>query len=87
MTFVCDTGTRYLSKVYNDGWMVDQGLLQRADYLFLPCGLIEGGDPSSPVAPVVSNAWLNAHGYRPGSVQQFPGLGRCLLPRAVAPPR
>jgi cystathionine beta-synthase len=29
-TFVCDTGTRYLSKVYNDGWMVDQGLIQRA---------------------------------------------------------
>jgi len=30
VTFVCDTGTRYLSKVYNDGWMVDQGLLKRA---------------------------------------------------------
>jgi cystathionine beta-synthase len=29
VTFVCDTGTRYLTKVYNDGWMVDQGLLQR----------------------------------------------------------
>ncbi|MQA23676.1 pyridoxal-phosphate dependent enzyme [Rugamonas rivuli] len=29
VTFVCDTGTRYLSKVYNDGWMHDQGLLQR----------------------------------------------------------
>nr|WP_219118872.1 cystathionine beta-synthase [Janthinobacterium sp. UMAB-56] len=29
VTFVCDTGTRYLSKVYNDGWMRDQGLLQR----------------------------------------------------------
>jgi cystathionine beta-synthase len=28
-TFVCDTGTRYLTKVYSDGWMVDQGLLQR----------------------------------------------------------
>jgi cystathionine beta-synthase len=28
-TFVCDTGTRYLSKVYSDGWMVDQGLLAR----------------------------------------------------------
>ena len=28
-TFVCDTGTRYLAKVYSDGWMVDQGLLQR----------------------------------------------------------
>jgi len=30
VTFVCDTGTRYLSKVYNDGWMHDQGLLKRA---------------------------------------------------------
>lgn len=29
VTFVCDTGTRYLSKVYNDGWMFDQGLLAR----------------------------------------------------------
>ena len=29
-SFVCDTGTRYLTKVYSDGWMVDQGLLQRA---------------------------------------------------------
>ena len=28
-TFVCDTGTRYLSKVYSDGWMFDQGLLER----------------------------------------------------------
>jgi cystathionine beta-synthase len=29
VSFVCDTGTRYLTKVYNDGWMVDQGLLAR----------------------------------------------------------
>ena len=29
VTFVCDTGTRYLSKVYSDGWMVDQGLITR----------------------------------------------------------
>jgi cystathionine beta-synthase len=28
-TFVCDTGTRYLTKVYSDGWMADQGLLER----------------------------------------------------------
>ena len=32
VTFVCDTGTRYLSKVYNDQWMVDQGLLARHAY-------------------------------------------------------
>ena len=32
VSFVCDTGTRYLSKVYNDQWMVDQGLLARRNY-------------------------------------------------------
>jgi cystathionine beta-synthase len=32
VSFVCDTGTRYLSKVYNDQWMVDQGLLKRRQY-------------------------------------------------------
>lgn len=32
VSFVCDTGTRYLSKVYNDQWMTDQGLLQRKSY-------------------------------------------------------
>jgi cystathionine beta-synthase len=32
VSFVCDTGTRYLSKVYNDQWMLDQGLLQRRRY-------------------------------------------------------
>jgi cystathionine beta-synthase len=32
VTFVCDTGTRYLSKVYNDQWMIDQGLLSRRRY-------------------------------------------------------
>jgi cystathionine beta-synthase len=31
VTFVCDTGTRYLSKVYNDHWMRDQGLIQRPE--------------------------------------------------------
>jgi cystathionine beta-synthase len=29
VSFVCDTGTRYLSKVYNDQWLIDQGWLQR----------------------------------------------------------
>ena len=32
VTFVCDTGTRYLSKVYNDHWMIDQGLLPRTQF-------------------------------------------------------
>ncbi len=29
VTFVCDTGAKYLSKVYNDAWLADQGLSQR----------------------------------------------------------
>lgn len=30
VTFVCDTGSRYLSKVYNDSWVAEQGLADRA---------------------------------------------------------
>ena len=29
VTFVCDTGNKYLSKQYNDFWMEDQGFIQR----------------------------------------------------------
>ena len=29
VTFVCDTGAKYLSKMYNDFWMLDQGYLDR----------------------------------------------------------
>jgi cystathionine beta-synthase len=28
LTFACDTGNRYLSKMYNDFWMRDQGFIQ-----------------------------------------------------------
>jgi len=30
VSFVCDSGNKYLSKVYNDYWMLDQGFLERA---------------------------------------------------------
>lgn len=29
VTFACDTGSRYLSKLYNDFWMEDEGLIER----------------------------------------------------------
>ena len=29
VTLVCDTGAKYLSKVYNDSWLAEQGLTQR----------------------------------------------------------
>jgi cystathionine beta-synthase len=31
VTLVCDSGNKYLSKMYNDFWMFDQGLLDRAE--------------------------------------------------------
>lgn len=29
VTFICDSGNKYLSKMFNDYWMIDQGFLQR----------------------------------------------------------
>ena len=31
VTLICDTGNKYLSKMYNDYWMFDQGLLDRPE--------------------------------------------------------
>ncbi len=32
VTFACDTGNKYLSKLFNDFWMEDQGFIQRPQY-------------------------------------------------------
>ncbi|MFT3791164.1 MAG: pyridoxal-phosphate dependent enzyme [Rudaea sp.] len=32
LVFVCDTGNKYLSKMYNDYWMLDNGFLDREHY-------------------------------------------------------
>jgi cystathionine beta-synthase len=32
LTFACDTGNRYLSKMYNDYWMRDQGFIQTSQH-------------------------------------------------------
>ncbi|MCD6043502.1 MAG: Pyridoxal-5-phosphate-dependent protein beta subunit [Burkholderiales bacterium] len=32
VSLVCDSGNKYLSKVYNDYWMLDQGFLERESY-------------------------------------------------------
>jgi len=32
VTFVCDSGNKYLSKMFNDYWMLDQGFLKRETY-------------------------------------------------------
>jgi cystathionine beta-synthase len=32
VTFVCDTGNKYLSKMYNDYWMLDNGFIERKHF-------------------------------------------------------
>lgn len=32
VTFICDSGNKYLSKLYNDYWMIDQGFVQRKSF-------------------------------------------------------
>ena len=32
VVFVCDTGNKYLSKMYNDYWMLDNGFLEREQH-------------------------------------------------------
>ena len=32
VTFICDTGNKYLSKMYNDFWMAEQGFVERQTY-------------------------------------------------------
>jgi cystathionine beta-synthase len=32
VSFACDTGNKYLSKLFNDFWMVDQGFIEREQY-------------------------------------------------------
>jgi len=32
VTFICDTGNKYLSKMFNDFWMADQGFLRRESF-------------------------------------------------------
>jgi cystathionine beta-synthase len=32
VAFACDTGNKYLSKLYNDFWMEDQGFIHREEH-------------------------------------------------------
>ena len=47
VTFVCDTGAKYLSKVFNESWLADQGLTDRqlhGDLRDLVARKVSGGE-------------------------------------------
>ena len=75
VSFVCDTGTRYLSKVYNDQWMVDQGLLQRTRYGDLRDLISRRTEDGSVISVGPDDTLLNAfQRMRAADVSQLPVL-------------
>jgi cystathionine beta-synthase len=75
VSFVCDTGTRYLSKVYNDQWMVDQGLLKRAHYGDLRDIISRRAEDGSVVSVAPDDTLLTAfQRMRLADVSQLPVL-------------
>ena len=82
ITFVCDTGNKYLSKMYNDFWMAEQGFVERpthGDLSDLISHRVEKGEVIT-VGP--DDTLLTAFKrMRTGEVSQLPvlnGAGRAL---------
>ena len=80
VTFVCDTGTRYLSKVYNDQWMIDQGLLSRHQYGDLRDVIARRAEDDAVVSVAPDDTLLTAfQRMRLADVSQLPVLANGLL--------
>lgn len=75
VSFVCDTGARYLSKVYNDAWMFDQGLLRRRAYGDLRDLIARRAEDGSVVSVTPTDTLLTAfQRMRLADVSQLPVL-------------
>jgi cystathionine beta-synthase len=75
VSFVCDTGTRYLSKVYNDAWMIDEGLLRQRSYGDLRDLIARRAEEGGVVSVSPQDTLLTAfQRMRLADVQQLPVL-------------
>ena len=75
VSFVCDTGTRYLSKVYNDAWMIDEGLLAQRRYGDLRDLIARRAEDRSVISVGPQDTLLTAfQRMRLADVQQLPVL-------------
>ena len=61
VTFICDTGNKYLSKMFNDYWMADQGFLQRGGYGDLRDIISRRADESSVVSIAPEDKLMTAY--------------------------
>jgi cystathionine beta-synthase len=75
VTFICDSGNKYLSKMYNDYWMRDQGFLRGQPRGDLRDLIARSHDKGSVVAVAPTDTLLQAHGkMKLFDVSQLPVL-------------
>jgi len=73
VTFVCDTGAKYLSKMYDDFWMADHGLLDRATAGDLTDLITRRFAEGAVVTTAPTDTLLIAHGlFKLYNVSQLP---------------
>ena len=73
VTFVCDTGAKYLSKVYNDAWLADQGLTERKLHGDLRDLITRSADEGDVVSVGPDDTLATAYGrMRQADVSQLP---------------
>ena len=73
VTFVCDTGAKYLSKMYDDFWLADQGLLDRATAGDLTDLITRRFAEGAVVTTAPTDTLLAAHGlFKLYNVSQLP---------------
>jgi cystathionine beta-synthase len=82
VTFVCDTGNKYLSKMYNDFWMAEQGFVQRPAHGDLSDLISHRAEKGEVIAVGPEDTLLTAFKrMRTGEVSQLPvlnGSGRAV---------
>jgi cystathionine beta-synthase len=73
VTFVCDTGAKYLSKMYDDFWMADNGLLECATAGDLTDLITRRFAEGAVVTTTPTDTLLTAHGlFKLYNVSQLP---------------
>ena len=73
VTFVCDTGAKYLSKMYDDFWMADNGLFERATAGDLTDLITRRFAEGAVVTTSPTDTLLTAHGlFKLYNVSQLP---------------
>ena len=62
VTFVCDSGNKYLSKMFNDYWMIDQGFIEREIHHDLSDIISRHHDEHATVTVLPEDTLLTAYG-------------------------